>query len=173
MTNFLKRLFFQISIFLLIAGAGIIGLLFFGSSIKNYVNKIYLTRQEIALRSSELASLAILKSQYNSQAKDYLNILEQKIPTRDQMIELPKNLKPLADHLNLEMSFTFTGETSPSTTSFGFANFSLNVKGTGDSLNQFFQELTKSQPLIIFDNLNFDRLNEQEQILVHGRAFFR
>lgn len=173
MNRFYKKLAFQILIFILIIGAGTTGLIFFGSNIKNYVKKIIFARQEIVNRSSDLTSLAILKSQYSDKGKDYLDVFKSILPGRDQLIKFSKNLQQIAGQNKIDFGFSFTGESLATTSSLGFAGFNLNVKGGTNQLNQFFQELTKSQFLTVLDNLDFNRVDDNQQIIIRGRVFFR
>lgn len=162
MVNFKKTFLIDLTILLIVVGALAGGLLFFGRSISGSVDRIAGLRQDIVNRSASLDFYATLRNQYNNEGKAYLNVLHNIVPTKDQLIDLPKEFQSLASQQNIGFGFSFAGETAVASGGLGSVTFRLNLEGqTLDHLLQFVRKLQ-----------DFRYLSSLDSLVVVGRVFY-
>ena len=173
MDSFKKQVIIQLVIGLIILAALVSGIIFFGSNIKDYSLKIKQGRQELLERSLALSSLARIRSQYDTKAKDYLNLIYNIIPQRDQLINLPRDLRIGVGEVE-SFGFNIVKETQATPDSFGVLNFNVTIQANISKVVDFMRNLEKFKYLIVVDNLNLERQKgEIFQASFEGRAFFR
>jgi len=131
MSNFHKRLIFQLVSGFVVITALVTAIIYFSKSINQYSNQIINNRRELIERSMALDSLASLSEQYNAKAKKYLNIVYELVPQKDELfvINLNKDLQALATQTDLEYSFLVTSELKPTGDKFGSLGFRLTLRG--------------------------------------------
>lgn len=173
MDSFKKQLLVQIVIGFVIFIALIGGLLFFGSNIKDYSAKIDVARQDLIARSVSLSSLATLRTQYNTKAKDYLTIINNLVPVRDQLINFSREAQGLASDVE-GFGFSFLGESQATAESFGAISFTINLQATIPQLIKFLENVEKFRYLATVENLTLNRQPDSfYQIPVKGKVFFK
>ena len=173
MKAFHKRLVTELAISLIIIGAMALGLLFFGFNIIKFSKKIVSTRQELYDRSVSIESLATLRSDYTARAKNYLNVLYNVVPLKDELIDLSKDFSSLASGEKLEYGFTFVGESPATSVDLGSVEFNLTLGGTLERLLSFVENLQNFRYLINLDSLSLVGGAEQMKMSVRGKVFFR
>ncbi|MEK7464298.1 MAG: type 4a pilus biogenesis protein PilO, partial [Patescibacteria group bacterium] len=152
-SDFKKRLFKEIGtafgVMLILGGI----LLFFGFSISSLSVKISSMRQEFAMRSASLESIAALRSQYKS-AQGYLGVLHNVVPQKDQLIDLSKDIQEVARRGKLEYGFSFINETPRTETNLGSVNFSLSLVGDLTSLINFVKDMRSFKYINSLDSIS-------------------
>lgn len=173
MDSFKKQIFTQLVIGLIVLAALIAGLVFFGSNIKDYSERISKDRQELLKRSRDLSSLASIRSQYETKAKAYLDLLYNTIPQRDQLINFSRDLRTATGEVE-SFGFSFVGESPPTADSLGVISFNVTIQATVSRITEFIKNLEKFKFLVTIDGLSLERQRgDIFQAPLRGRVFFR
>jgi len=173
MSDFPKRITVKIAI-----AAGIIlvlagGITFFGNRIAAATGQIISARADLANWNTSLQSYVGIKSQYAGQAGTDITILNNVLPTEDQLIDLRKDFQFFAGSSNVTVDFSFTGERSTASPQIGALGISLNLTGDFNSLLQFIQKLKNFHYLISIDGVTFSEQENTMAASVRGEVFFR
>lgn len=174
MDHFRKRLITESGISLLIVLALFAGIQFFRSNVSEYADKIIAARTTLANRAKSIGELAELRSQFNSKASGYLNVLHNVIPSYEQLINLNKDLQSLAAQSKVGYNFSYAGEIPSSAGSLGSISFDLNVNsGDFNSLMAFLKSLQNFRYLSSVDEVSMRSNNEILVMAIKGRVFYR
>lgn len=174
MDSFKKQLLIQLSVGLIILAAVTVGLFFFGGNIKDYSERIKIARQDLVSRSLSLSSLAALRIQYNTKGRDYLGFLQSYVPSRDQLINLSRDVQTLASGVS-SFGFSFSGENEPTDGVLGVINFTANLRATIPQLISFLDNVGRFKYFMTVDNFSLTGVTDGGifQVPVRGRVFFR
>ncbi|MEK7506427.1 MAG: hypothetical protein AAB572_02370 [Patescibacteria group bacterium] len=172
--HFKKKLIIEASVTFLLMAALFGGILFFKGNMADYMGKIETARASLASRTTSAGDLANLRSQYNSKAKNYLNVLYNIIPSYDQLINLNRDIQTLAARNNVEYGFSFAGETPKSGQGLGTISFSL-VTGSENfsSLMSFIKSLQEFRYLNSIDKISINSDGTKLTMSVSARVFYR
>lgn len=174
MNPFYKQFFISLGTTLLIVAALAGGLLFFGSNIKNYALKVEKNRRDFSILSTNLSSLAVLKNQYNAKAKDYLNVVNNVLPSQDQLINFLKDFQSLAVAEKMGFGFAFTNQVNPGPENLGVVNFNVSLQGTFSQFLNFLDAMKKLKFIVNIENAVFSPKEEGNfQIDMKGSVFFK
>ncbi len=173
MTPAQKRITVQISIALGIVGVLVIGLIFFGFNVRNLTQKIVTAREELALRTVALQSLATLRADYTGKAEAYLNVLHNIIPQKDELIDLSKDFQTIASASGLEYGFTFLGENPASADTLGSVKFGLKLGGTLANLLEFLKNIQNFRYLVQVESVSIFREESLMRMNLSGSVYFR
>lgn len=147
-------------------------LLILGIDVSSQTQKIRMQRETLVNRTQAVSTLANLQSDFNESQK-YLSILENILPTRDQLIDFPRELEIAARNQNLGFGFSFGNEKSPSNSEPGATSFSVTLQGTQTQIFNFVRFLEQSRFLIRFLTLDMNRAGEVFNTTVRGEVFFK
>ncbi|HXF44396.1 MAG TPA: type 4a pilus biogenesis protein PilO [Candidatus Paceibacterota bacterium] len=168
-----KGIVIQISAALGIVCFLVLGVVLFGLNIKNSTAKIVTTREELALRTVSLQSLAALRADYTNKAKAYLNVLHNIVPKKDELIDLSKDFQAIASAGGLDYGFTFVGETAPSASELGSVKFNLKLGGDIMKLLTFLKDIQNFRYLVSVDSVLIFREESAMKMNVTGSVYFR
>lgn len=161
-----------ISLVVLMALAG--GLIFFGKIIAKTASQIVEARQGLVNKSSSLRFFAQLRKQYNDLAQNYLNIMYNIIPAKDQLINLSREFGTLANAEKLSYGFSFVEEVPVGNSNLGSVVFKINIAGESlDQLLRFVKRLQNFKYLHSLDGFSLDRQDQGLALSIKGRVFFR
>lgn len=174
MDNFKKRLAIDLGITLLLVIALLWGIFFFRGNINEYLQKITSTRNALATQTSKVYGEALLEGQYNSKAKNYLNVLHDAIPSYDELINLNQSLQALANQHKLTYAFSFAGETAATKDALGSVGFSLTL-GSSDitTLLSFLKSMQTFKYLNTIDNVSLRGDGQSMSMTLKGRVYYR
>jgi len=169
---FSKKMSVRIAILVSVSLLLIIGTTLVGIDINKKVAQIQKAVEELTFRRGALAALNGLKSQYE-RAKVYDNALINTLPTRDQLIGLPRELQILAQKHSVVTVFKFSSETPASAGEPGFISFQMNAGGTLGDIIAFLGEIERSRFLVELGTLDLNHLGDKATITISGRVFSR
>ncbi|MEX0689986.1 MAG: hypothetical protein WD471_01415 [Candidatus Paceibacterota bacterium] len=173
-SKFTKKLLTEIGVALAVIIPLIVGIFYLRSTVENKVIAINDYREEIATKISQINSLVNLRSQYNDFASDALTLMRNKIPTKDQLINISQDFEALAQTERVGFGFSFLGETEPSESSLGFISFRLNING--DTFTQILSLIDKIENFKYLTRIDKVSIQTSEGGLdasMEGRVFFR
>ncbi len=174
MTDFKKRLWLDLGIALFLVIALLMGIFFFKGNINDYLLRITQARRVLADQTSRVYNEAILETQYNSKAKNYLNILESAIPSYDDLINLNQSLQTLANQYQMTYAFSFAGETEATKDSLGSIGFSLVLGGTDARTSlSFLKTMETFKYLNTINNLSLRSDEKGFTMTLKGRVYYR
>jgi len=174
MNNFSKKLLIELAITFIIIFALGAGVWFFASNIRVYSEKIVSLRKEITRKSKAIDTLAKLRDEYNKRAKNALGILYSQIPLKDQLINLPREYRFLANQAGLgNYGFAFGDEVGPGENTLASVKFNINVSGNINQLLNFIKLLNQFRYLNTVDSISFTSQGDSVSMTVNGRVFFR
>jgi Tfp pilus assembly protein PilO len=144
------------------------GLFFLGSDIGSRAEKISRFRQEVNSRVALNESLALLNRDYE-QAKKYLPELENAFPTRDELVNLSRDLGIIANQNKVNLSTSLGSETREPNSKLSRVSVSLNAQGTLDNIVKFLNGLKTSRYFVKIDGFDLTRqANENFKISLTG-----
>ena len=174
MSYFYRNLAIEIAVALIIIVALVGGMVFFRFRISDAVAKISAVREELSNRSQSLQSFSVIKSQYEDKGRNYLNVLHNVVPAKDQLIDLRQEFQSLATRENIGFGFSFSaGDEAAGGSELDSLNFNLNVKGTIDELLAFMRDLQNFRYLITLDELAMTRQGSEIQMIIKGQIYYR
>jgi len=146
----------------------LMGLFFLGSDIGSRAEKISRFRQEVNSRVALNESLALLNRDYE-QAKKYLPELENAFPTRDELVNLSRDLGIIANQNKVNLSTSLGSETREPNSKLSMVSVSLNAQGTLDNIVKFLNGLKTSRYFVKIDGFDLTRqANENFKISLTG-----
>ena len=152
MANFKQELIKKISIAFLIIIIPIGILIFLGGDIERRAETAMAQRQGLTDRSEGLSLFAKLQSQSN-EADAYLGVLQNVLPSRDQLFDFQKEMERLATQGGVGLGFSFQNETPPTASEAGRMGFNIITEGS------------------LYKVLNFIKLVEDGRFLVNFKSF--
>ena len=134
---------------LIVGGA----LLYLGNDIKGTAGEIVETRRDINTRQEQLNDLARLREEARA-AAPRLEILEDALPERDELISLPDKLDSVAGEHDVLLRFSFGGDTEEG------ISFQMTLEGSyanivaflGELEGEFFYIVPEEVDVILRDN---------------------
>lgn len=150
----------------------IIGTALIGIDINKRVVQIQKTVEELTFRRGALAALNDLKSQYE-RAKTYDSALANILPTRDQLVGLPRELQILAQKHSVATTFKFSDETPSSASEPGSISFQMSASGAFNGIIAFLEEIERSRFFVELGTLDLSRSGDKTTVAISGRVFSR
>lgn len=169
---FKNKLLVNIVITILIV-AGLTALLvFIGRNINQKTDEISAIRRELSSRLNAIQSLANLRQQ-SAQAKANFSVLQTLLPTKDELVNVPKELNALAKARKVELGFAFGNEIAATDSEPGFTAFNMTLSSSYDNLVGFLKSLEKSRFFIAVDSLDVTRDPQSQRLsaLISGKVF--
>lgn len=173
MSNFHKKLVVEILIALAVIAALSVGIVIFWKNIGDYSTQIVSSRKQLVSWNESVQSFVAIRSQYNTKAEEYLNILHNVLPERDALLGLRKELQFLAAGDNISLNFSFAGNLKTLSPLIGSVLFNMNLQGDFEKLIEFIKKIDNFQYLISLDNFTVTRGVEVSNSAIKGQTLFR
>ncbi len=172
MTDFRKELFLQLGIVsgvvLLLGGA----ILWLGSNISNRVMDLRNGREVMYSRKVAIESLKLLRSD-QEKAGMYQSIVENALPSKDQLIVFSKDLETLARSKHLGFGFTFGTEAPATPKDPGRTQFKITFSGAYVDIVDFLAAAKKNRYLVRFSDLDLTQRGPTFEGSMNGIVFSR
>ncbi|MBU4348275.1 type 4a pilus biogenesis protein PilO [Patescibacteria group bacterium] len=161
------------NIFYLLGILALAGILFFLKvDIKNSVLEITQKRNALAVRTNSLSSTAELEADFK-QASSYFSLLDNILPSRDNLLLFSKEIEDLAVKNKLEFGFTFGVETLANEKEPGSLCFRMVLTGSYDSFVSFLKDIETSRYFMNFNNIDITKKGDGFSGIINGTVFFR
>lgn len=172
MTPFRKKLLTHGLVFLgivLVLGAA---LFFLGNKIKTYAAEIENTRKQLYDWIVSLESFAAVKTEYTTKGERYIKILENRLPEKEAIIDLRKDVRFLASSEGVAADVALNQETTVST-HVGAINIGMTLGGQNENIIRFLGRLNELRYLITIESAVFSkRADGGTDVDVKGKVFF-
>lgn len=172
MTNFQKLLLKNVGPYL---GAIIIlgiALILIGGNISEQTIKISQQRLDLATKTQSIKSLASLRTDYEL-AKPHFDLLQNILPSKDEMISFLKDLESFARKNQLDFGSSFGSEVVSTASEPGQINFRASIQGSYDGFLNFLKLVDQSRYFVNFSNLELTENINGFNIIVNGKVFSR
>lgn len=172
-STFEKKLWGSILITLLIIVPLVVVLVLVRGDIVKRIQRVDEYKSDLLTRSQAIGLLAELKK--NAQrAEPLLERIENRLPTRDELILFPRELERIALEKEVDFGFTFGNETTGSEQSPGVVTFTMSLAGTYDALTAFLQAIESSRYYIRMESVDLTRKDGGVYALVtSGEVYIR
>jgi len=127
-------------------------------------------KNEIASRSEKLGALAILKSDFES-AKPYFSILDNILPTKDQLIRLPREFEDLAKANKINFGANFGEELASSEFAPGSIGFNFSITGSYDRITSFIKSAESGRYILDFGTFDISESGDGFKGALLGKVF--
>lgn len=168
--DYKSRLVLNISLPAMTAVVILLLCLWLSSDISRRALLIQEKKNNLASRAEKLESLAALKSDFLS-AKPYFSILENILPTKDQLIKFPRVLSDLARENKINFGTTFGEETKSTETSPGSIAFSLSVAGSYDKIVNFIKTAESGSYILSWSSIDIRDGGDGSRGVISGKVF--
>lgn len=174
MSAFYKKLLIEIGITAGVVAVLGIFILFFSKNINSKTTEIEATRTELGNWVSSVQSLAFVRSEYTGKARDYINVLQSVLPTKDELIDLKKDFQFIAAGEDLNLRFSFIGEEQTGSEKLGAIGIQLGLDGQMSSVLNFIKKLDSFKYLVSIDSINtMEKENGSIEANVRAKVYFR
>ncbi len=177
-----KKILTQAGIAIAIIIPLFLGSLYLRSIISKTSSRIIHSRKEFAQKSASLSTLVKLQSQYKNFGRDYLQVLYNTIPQKDDLINISGQFQRIAAEYNLGFGFSFSGEKEASQNDLGYISYSIRITGNNiEQIKKFIDELNEFQYLNKVHSLSINKEkigegdNQRSKIeaTLKGQVYFR
>ena len=152
----------------------LLGLLTFllGADMSRLANKIQQAREEHAGRVAAVSAFATLQSDA-IRARPYSNALENILPTKDNLIEFPKEMKELGRRNGIDVAITFGAEAQSSGKSPGSIRFAMTADGSYDGIVAWMSAVEHSRYIVGWNSVDVVEQKGRYHASIDGRVFSR
>ena len=143
-----------------------------GLKIKNTAQDIINQKIEIASKQQRIEAFALLEKDAVSASK-YTSILQNALPTKDELITFNQEVDLLAKKIGVATNFTFGAESGEIQGGVKGLAFQIKITGTLEQILNFFREMEKSRFIINISDID---LNKQGNIFsagLNGQVYFQ
>ncbi|MBI5147698.1 MAG: type 4a pilus biogenesis protein PilO [Parcubacteria group bacterium] len=159
-----------------IAGGGAVFLLaaaiFAVFHINKQIAEIQNLRQIIQSRVSSVESIALLRRD-SEKAAAATNIINNALPTKDNIIGFSREMDRLARENGVQLGFSFTSETEAAPDRLGDIGFTATTQSSYQSLTKFLKTLEASRFIVNVRNVDAVRSGELFNAVIKGTVSYR
>ncbi len=119
---------------------------------------------------SAASSLDILKSDLE-RAKPYFSVLQNILPTRDKLIQLPRDLEAIAGRAKIDFNLTFGAETAAQENKPGYVAVTMSLGGRYKDIVQFLDRVGGSGYLVDWGAIDIVQAGDKYRVSVNSRVF--
>ena len=129
-------------------------------------------KSEIASRIKSISDLAQLREDA-LEAQPAIGKLQNALPTRNQLVSVPRYLDTLARENSVTVRFNFVGEeVAPGENEAGHSSFTLNVIGNYGNILNFIEDLEKGSFLVKLDSFSITLERTNFDVDLRGIIYF-
>ncbi len=167
-----KKLLFNISVILGIVILLGTALLFLSSKIQDKAEQISDAKKELNIRSKTVESIALFRRK-SEQVQPYLRELQNMLITKDDLINIPKDLKSIAQQNQVNLQITFGVDTPRTETEPGEINIAITTEGSFDNLIKFLKDLENSRYFVKLNKVDLTaRGDDNFRAVLSGAVFY-
>lgn len=169
--SFKKTLLIRIGVSALLIFALAVFIIILNININKRVRVIEQEKNDLAARNETINSLSDLQQEYEK-AKPLFSQLTTALPTRDELINFPKELDAIAKRDKVDVGFSFGNEQPGTATESGFIKFTLSLAGSFQNILAFLTDLEAHPYFIHIPSLDLTRRDKNTYALVTTGEIF-
>lgn len=147
-------------------------LIVIGLKIKNMTQDILNQKSEISAKQQRIEAFSLLEKDAVNAAK-YTSILQNALPTKDELITFKQELDSLAQKTDVTISFTFGTEGSEIQGGVKGLAFQVVVGGTLGQILNFFREMEKNRFIINISDMDLNKQGNVFRGNLNGQVYFQ
>ena len=149
---------------------------FFKSNISERVGRMEKINRDIQNKSNILETHFILKKELE-EAKNLEKQLENKLASKDDLLQLSSELGFLAKASGVEVNASFSSEVKEKSTLLGSVGVSISAEGKLPDIIKFLKRLEDGRFLVKFDNFDINSVSQELgsnlRLFARGRVVYR
>lgn len=172
MSAFRKKFLIHSSILLgviLIIGAS---LFFLGEKISVNAKDIETTRKQLYDWIVSLESFASIRAEYTNKAKRYAQVLDNRIPEKESLIDLKKDIQFLGRGEGLETNLTLNNEIDTSSVQIGSIGITFTLRGDMEGILRFLRRLNEIRYIVSIDSMTLSTRADVVEMEAKGKVFY-
>lgn len=174
MSIFQKKLLIHSGIFLAIVIAFGFSLYFLGERISAETAKIEDVRKQLYDWVVSLESFAAIRSEYSAKAGRYMQVIENRLPEKELLFDLKKDIQFVAGSEGLISSIVFNQDMDIGSGQLGAVSFTLNVSGDYDAVARFAKRLNEIKYLVSIEGITLiGQSDNAVDIEMKGKVLYR
>lgn len=158
-----------------IGGAAVVilasALAYIGFDISQRVEKVKESRLVLSSSSQTGEKLALLRLDLAA-FEPYTDDLENALPDKEQLINLPRELKTMAFQNSINLTSNFSGEEFKSSSNFNWLGLTVSTDGKFDNLINFLKLLDNSRYSVRFENIDLSFKDNGFKGTFVGKVFY-
>ncbi len=169
--NFKKKLLIQA----IILGAGVFLLalliILLNADINKRAEKIVQYKRELEIRNQTIALLTNSNADFE-RAQPMETVLSDLLPSKDQLINFPKELDTLARGYSIQIGFSFGTENASTETDPGLIRYTMALTGFYQDIVDFLKELEGHPYFITMDSIDVKLITGTTYSLITSGTIF-
>ncbi|MDO8602145.1 MAG: hypothetical protein Q7R62_03445 [bacterium] len=154
--SFKRRLMKELIIAFIGIALVIVIIIVLNFDINKRMDRIGERKSKAMLQAQSILILSELKKEAIQAKTDYI-LLQNALPTRDQLISLPRELEQIAKANNVELGFAFGNETPSTESQPGSIRFTISLGGGLDDLLDFMKAFEAHPYFINFSSVDLSK----------------
>lgn len=146
--------------------------LLLGSDIGRRADAIRSSEQELSSRAQAVEALAYLRAD-KDRAQKYSNVLENILPTKDQLIGFPREFDAVAKKYSVRLATAFGAEEKGTDVKPGSIEFVFTAEGSLQNLLAFMKAAESGRYILEWTSFEFLRSSGGYSATMAGRVFSR
>ncbi len=143
-----------------------------GYDVARLAKTVQQERSTQAERAMTTTALATLRADA-FRAGAYRSTLENMLPTKDNLIQFPREMIALGKQANVEVAATFGSETPSTEKNPGTIRFAMTVDGAYDAIDAFLGSVERSRYIVAWDTIDIVEQKGRFRAIIDGRVFSR
>ncbi len=150
----------------------IVCIVFVGYDITRLANTVQQERKTQAEREAAARAIATLQDDA-LRAKQYRSTLENMLPTKDNLIQFPREVAALGKQYGTDVGVTFGSEIGSTEKAPGTIRFAMSVDGAYDAIVAFMGAVERSRYIVTWDTVDVAEQKGRYHATIDGRVFSR
>lgn len=175
MTPFRKKLIIHSAIFFVLMVAFGVSLFFIGGRVGAQAIKIESIRSQLYDWVVSLQSFAAIKSEYSTKAERYTQILNNRLPEKELLIDLKKDVQFLAGSEGLTSNLIFNQDSDTKSPQIGAVSITLTLSGDYDAVARFMGRLNEIRYLISIESMTLNKRGDSSNVDIEmkGKVLYK
>ncbi len=174
MTPFRKKLLIHSAVFFGLVLVFGFALFFVGKKISASAGEIQDMRKQLYDWIVSLESFAAIRTEYTMKAERYLQILDNRLPEKELLIDLKKDLQFLAGSEKVGSNLVFNQDLDTQSPRVGAIGVTLSLSGGTEEIIRFIGRLNEIRYLISIESMTFTKKEGSNvDVQLKGRVFYK
>lgn len=174
MSEFRKKLLIHGGIFFVLILIIGVSLFFLSKKVDAYATEIESTRSQLYDWIVSLGSFAAIRSEYSTKAERYGQILQNRLPEKELLIDLKKDFQFLAASEGVNVNLIFNSEAETASPRVGAIGVTLSLKGPFPNVVRLISRLNEMRYLVSIESMTMSRGdNAMMDVEAKGKVLFQ
>lgn len=173
MSLFRKKLLIHVGIFLAMMIVFGVSIFFIGKRVSSQATEIEGVRKQLYDWIVSLESFASIRAEYTMKAERYTRVLENRLPEKQLLIDLKKDVQFLAGSEGLSSNLVFNQDVSTQSGQMGAISLTMTLSGDYDAVTRFIGRLNELRYLMSIESMTVTRRDAKSvDVEAKGRVLY-